>query len=179
MFFAQFLIVLLPIMIPNILHMFVVRYDLLSSLRRPVNQKLFGANKTWRGFVVVPLLTIPVLAMSVYMDGLLPEGAQVGMGTQPLIPYAIVLGLIYCLGELPNSYLKRRMGIAPGQQASKHQGLFIALDHVDSSVPILAFFALTLDLEPFAYFQIWLSGVSLHFVINYLLYLAGVRKSPL
>jgi hypothetical protein len=57
----------------------------------------------------------------------------------PLVCGAI-LGGGYVAGELPNSFVKRRLEIAPGAAApGKLRALFWILDQLDSLVGILAF----------------------------------------
>ena len=45
--------VFLPVLGTPILHAPVLRWNLLPALRRPLNRRLFGENKTWRGALVM------------------------------------------------------------------------------------------------------------------------------
>lgn len=126
-------IVLLPMICSNVCHMLVVKYDLLAFCKVPIWNYGFGANKTWRGFVVLPLLNALFLTLIIQLTG------------QPCAyPFAIgfVLGFVYLLFELPNSFLKRRLGIKPGEAAPKYRLFFYLLDKTDSAFGVLLFFYL-------------------------------------
>src|SRR6478752_4431908 len=126
-------IVLLPMICSNVIHMLVVKRDWLAFCKVPVWNHGFGANKTWRGFVVLPLLNALFLTLIVQLTG------------QPCDhPFALgfVLGFVYLLFELPNSFLKRRLGIKPGEGAPKYRFFFYLLDKTDSAFGVLLFFYL-------------------------------------
>ena len=44
----------IPVVIGGVLHMLVVTHNWLPTLKKPIQQRLFGANKTWRGMLLVP-----------------------------------------------------------------------------------------------------------------------------
>lgn len=115
---------LLPVMIAGCVHMAIVTLNLLPWLAVPLNEQVFGRNKTWRGFIVVPLISLLV-------------GPQC-LGGNIANPMLLggVTGLGYMLGELPNSALKRRLGIPPGEQPTRYKGLFMFLDQADSGVGV-------------------------------------------
>jgi len=45
------LIIAVPLILSNTLHMVVVKYSLLEDLNIPISIRLFGRNKTYRGFL--------------------------------------------------------------------------------------------------------------------------------
>src|SRR3954464_8180587 len=45
--------IFLPVLGMPVAHAPVLRFDLLPWLRRPISRRLFGANKTWRGALVM------------------------------------------------------------------------------------------------------------------------------
>ena len=108
-----------PILAAGLLHVAVIALDLGPSLARPVDggrgpggRPLFGRNKTWRGFVVMPIAT----ALTVVARDALLARAPVRR-RYPRAPSWLIgaaCGAAYVLAELPNSFLKRRLGIAPG-----------------------------------------------------------------
>lgn len=123
----------IPVVIGGVLHMLAVTRDWLPALRRPLNTRLFGANKTWRGLVLVPLLTT-FGALCVWpLEWLLEENRVYG---EHLLLAGFVAGWGYVLAELPNSFLKRRLGIAPGASPDRHKRLFIFLDQLDSGIGV-------------------------------------------
>lgn len=123
----------IPIVIGGVLHMLTVTRDWLPALRQPVCERWFGANKTWRGFVLMPLLTAIGAACLVPAEQWLGEAAV--FGHSPLLA-GFLAGIGYTLAELPNSYIKRRLGIAPGAVPEKHRQLFIFTDQIDSGIGV-------------------------------------------
>ncbi|MDF7759293.1 hypothetical protein PU683_07080 [Kosakonia cowanii] len=115
---------LLPVFIAGCVHMVVVTCNMLPWLAVPLNARLFGSNKTWRGGVVVPLISTLVapLCLADEVDNPWLLGAATGLG--------------YMLGELPNSALKRGLGIAPGTLPVRRKGLFLFLDQADSGIGV-------------------------------------------
>ena len=97
------LILSVPLVIAGGLHMAVVTLDLLPALKIPIHQGWFGRNKTWRGLILMPVAAAlgVMLAASVWP-------AQFG-GWNPVV-LGVLLGLAYALAELPNSFVKRRLG---------------------------------------------------------------------
>lgn len=76
---------------------------------------LFGSSKTIRGLAAAVVMTPPV-------------SAALGLGWQA----GLVIGLFAMLGDLFSSFIKRRLGMAPGSRAP-------ALDQVPESLfPLLA-----------------------------------------
>jgi CDP-diglyceride synthetase len=127
-FLAHIGIVLLPLIIANVLHMMVVKIDFLPSLKHPISQQLFGSNKTWRGFVVVPLLNAFLLfGFSILFKFQLVNAFLIGF----------VLGCVYMLSELPNSYMKRRLGIPAGAPSTKYKILFMLFDKMDAAFGVV------------------------------------------
>ena len=51
-----------------------------------------------------------------------------------LIEFGLLVGLVFNLSELPNSFIKRRLDIPPGDENSK---LFYFIDHMDSTYGVL------------------------------------------
>jgi CDP-diglyceride synthetase len=110
--------------------MVLVKRGALPFLEVPIHAELFGANKTWRGLVVMSISTELFVQFfwrlwnySIHL---------------PLPPFGLGfwLGIFYVVGELPNSWLKRKMGIAAGESAVKNRWLFTALDKLDSSFSV-------------------------------------------
>ena len=191
------------VIVTGILHMVVVRRGWLAGLARPLDggrtfrgQPLFGPNKTWRGLLFMSLAPLLLGALqglawggAAARSGLSPLdlqglGLRLGAPAGPLADgagYALlgfVLGLGYALGELPNSFLKRRVAIEPGKTgAGPLGGLFFLLDQADSVIAALGLGALLLGL-PWAVF--WAGVLSLsafHLLVNALLKLGKVRKN--
>lgn len=102
-------------------------------------------------------------------------------GGSVVLGYAVVnavFGLGYVLGELPNSFLKRRLEITAGRTgAGLVGGFFFLLDQADS---VIAAFVLGALVYPMSWRLVGV-GVGcltgLHLLLNAALYVAKVRKN--
>lgn len=125
----------IPVVIGGVLHMICVKRNYLSALVVPIHTGLLGENKTWRGLLIVPLLTAlggfclwPAewLMMQIFEVNLL---SQWNLGL-----LGLVAGIGYVLAELPNSFFKRRIGVQAGEVPEDKKYWFIALDQLDSGL---------------------------------------------
>ena len=121
----------LPLILGNVLHMIIVNRNWFNGLAFPISKKLLGNSKTYRGIIVLPILTGLLALISSFWFGpfemSLAYDAFVGFG----------LGLAYILAELPNSFVKRRLGLANGEQSKKYKYLQIFTDKSDSLIGVL------------------------------------------
>jgi hypothetical protein len=125
--FALGAIVVTPLFVGFAAHGLCIRFGLLRSLAVPIHTRLFGANKTYRGLVAVALGTAAGFAAIRLPDVLTAVGSRFRLAL-----VGLAVGLAAMLAELPNSFIKRRMGVAPGAQASGLRGMaFHVLDQVD------------------------------------------------
>jgi len=138
----------IPVVIGGVWHMVVVSKDQLSFLKKPINQTLFGDNKTWRGMVVVPLLTaiggLCLWPVEYVLEALTGQGL---LAMYELWFVGLVAGIGYVLAELPNSFYKRRIGILPGEVPEDKKYWFIALDQLDSAIGVALAYWLILDVS--------------------------------
>src|SRR5882757_8124019 len=91
------LIVMVPLLLTNVLHMLVVKYNFFASLAIPIHDGTFGKNKTWRGFLFVPMANACMLGLVSSLAGLKIENVFLLGG---------ILGIAYIASELPNSFIK-------------------------------------------------------------------------
>jgi len=131
----------IPVVIGGVLHMLAVTRNALPALRVPIHADLFGSNKTWRGVLLVPLLT--AFGAICLWPTELHLGENAIFGPQPWLA-GLIAGLGYVLAELPNSFLKRRLGIAPGVTPSRW---FVLGDQLDSGIGVALAYWLYLDLS--------------------------------
>lgn len=138
----------IPVVIGGVWHMVVVSKDQLSFLKKPINQTLFGTNKTWRGMVVVPLLTaiggLCLWPAEYVLEALTGQGL---LSAYELWYVGLVAGVGYVLAELPNSFYKRRIGIQPGEVPEDKKYWFIALDQLDSAIGVALAYWLVLGVS--------------------------------
>jgi hypothetical protein len=127
--------VFLPALGGSLLHAPVLRWDLARPLRRPISRRLFGQNKTWRGALVMSAGTT---AATLALYRLAPYRRRLPQPVAEANPAVVgaLLGLATWLGELPNSFLKRRLGIAPGAQQRSPAGVAISLFDQADWVPV-------------------------------------------
>lgn len=171
------LVLLAPLVLSGILHMIVVTCDLMSFLKIPINEKLFGKNKTLRGFIVMPLLSIPGVFLASWLEVIF--STNTGMNNANPYILGLLLGIFYCLFELPNSYIKRKRGISPGKM-SKDNALFHGIiDQADSGFGLIIIYYFMLQSSVVQLFSFMVLGTIIHLLLNYLLYKLGLRKEPL
>ena len=137
----QALVMALPVVVGGLLHVAVIKLHWFPSLAAiPLDggltwrgRRLFGANKTVRGAVVMVAATAIAAWVSAWLNAGAP--ALPVQHEQPLW-WGALLGAGYILGELPNSAAKRQLDIEPGAAAptTTHPGLrplFWLVDQVD------------------------------------------------
>ena len=81
------------------------------------------------------------------------------------------------IAELPNSYMKRRLGIAAGATPDKNRWLFTALDQIDSGIGVAVAYGLFLDLP---LLTVCLCAITFPFTalgVKRLLFMAKLKKS--
>ena len=177
LFLIKMSLLSLPLVIGGIIHMLVVKKDILSFFKKPINVKWFGQNKTWRGFLVMPLATWPGVLISQNLERLINPEEPLLLGITSWWP-ALALGWGYCLAELPNSFLKRKLGIKEGQTSEHHKWFFIILDQADSVFGCLVVYKLIIILPWNLFWGTFCFGTFVHLFINNLLYLIKIRKNP-
>ena len=171
--------ILLPLMLANIVHMVFIKKDYLTYLRRPISVKLFGSNKTYRGFIVVGCFTALFVQLYQFtnLTYMHTDSVWDGMNYPSIVGF--FLGIMYGLGELPNSYVKRRLGVPPGKTSQRFKYTFIMIDHLDSNIPCYLYIWLLSDVSAADITLFSMLTVFIHFSVNYILYLCGIRKNAL
>lgn len=140
---------------------------------------IFGENKTWAGFVVLPValaLTFAGLRWAVEWSPTWREGVwPLSVGE-----YAILggwTGLGFMIGELPNSFIKRRLGVAPG--AAPRSGVMrlfgFVVDRLDSITGAFVAQAIVVPVGGWYAVYLLLVGPGLHWGFSALLYYLGVK----
>ncbi len=162
------MIVLLPLILSNILHMLVVKYNFLSILNIPLWTNGFGGNKTWRGLIFIPTVNTIILITLNFCFHL-------SMISPAILGFA--LGIAYILFELPNSFFKRKMGIKSGEQHPKFNFIFSMIDKMDSAFGV----ALTYLLLGFVNYKLaiilFIINCLTHITLSRLLVMIKIKKS--
>jgi CDP-archaeol synthase len=135
----QLLWLAVPVIVSGLVHLVVMKRDLLPGLRvLPID-----GGATFRGRRAV--VTIVTVAVSAWVLARLDACC---LGLPMLVPFAedhplrwgLLLGAGYIVGELPNSFAKRQLGISPGASGSGLPGrVFWVVDQLDSLAGMLLF----------------------------------------
>lgn len=146
-------------------------------------RRVFGDNKTVRGFVVmVPAASAAFAGLSAAISWLNPEALS-SLWSLSVGGYAAlgaVAGLGFMGGELPNSFVKRQLDIAPGQAPRGSLAAiacFIA-DRVDSILGMLVAMSVVAPAPPMMWLYVLLIGPGIHLAFSVLLYRLGVKARP-
>ena len=139
----------LPVIAGGLLHIVAIKIDVLSPLARiPVDggltwrgRRLLGDNKTVRGVI----LMISATTLCAVVQGLIESHVEwaralslPGAGRLEPVRWGLLLGTGYIVGELPNSFIKRQLDVAPGGAANGWLGpIFWVIDQVDSLIGVL------------------------------------------
>jgi hypothetical protein len=186
MIILKLLVFAIPATLAAVLHMVVVKFNLLGKLKYPLDfnltyngKRIFGDSKTFRGLFAMVILSILssyfLYWLTITFDTIAELNIIDFVATSPLI-IGVAFGLGYVLAELPNSFVKRQLEIVEGKRGNV---LNIIIDQIDSPIGCM------LAIIPFSRMSIsfFLTGVVfflfLHMFINVMLYLAGLRKNPL
>jgi CDP-2,3-bis-(O-geranylgeranyl)-sn-glycerol synthase len=174
--------VFVPVLGAAVLHAPVLRFDLLRGWKHPIDggrtfrgRRLLGDNKTWRGAAVMsagPLLATTLLFRVGGYRERLPAELR---AANPLLVGAL-LGVSTVVGELPNSFAKRQLGIAPGTQRNAALSLFDQADFVLAAWLLLRPVYRMSAREAAEVFAI---VAAVHVPINVVGRLLGVRSSAL
>lgn len=125
----------------------------------------------------MPIATWPGVVMSRHVEMLTETTSPLFI---PLASFsvAIILGSAYCLAELPNSFLKRRLGILEGKTSPKNKWLFVILDQADSVLGCLLAYKLLMPISWPVFFGTLVTGTLVHLFFNVLLFALKLRKNP-
>lgn len=145
-------------------------------------RRLFGPNKTWKGFVVmVPAATIVFFALGSFANVVPAISAglwQLTSGAWALLGFIAAMG--FMLAELPNSFIKRQLGVDAGgaPAGALTRKLSFVVDRLDSILGMLLAVTLTVPTS----WQVWafvlLIGPVIHWCFSVALYWLGVKARP-
>jgi len=181
-----------PIIFAASLHGIVMKFELLHWLKKPMDmgvtfrgKHLFGPNKTWRGIIVSTFGTVVFSYFISYLylnSEVFKSMSIVDFNRVNPLHLGLALGIGMILGELPNSFLKRQIGISSGKQGSGFSGiLFRIFDQVDL---LLGIWVLLLFVPGFSVLKNWdvllfsiVFALVIHFMMAQIGYYMGMRKN--
>jgi hypothetical protein len=178
--------VFLPVIGAPIAHGPVLQFDLLRALNRPLDggrtfrgRPLFGANKSWRGALAMSggvFACASALHRSEAYRARLP--AELSTLDPAIFGGALALGTV--IGELPNSFLKRQIGIAPGTQRGSLAGVAISVfDQGDFVLAVLLLLRPFWRVSAAQALDAFAVVIAAHAVVNVIGYAIGARKTLL
>jgi hypothetical protein len=141
-------------------------------------RRVFGDNKTLRGFVVmVPAAAVTMPLVAALMERALPPPA--GLWPLTVTGFASLgacCGLGFMLGELPNSLVKRQLGIAPGRAASGQAALWqVVVDRLDSGIGLLVAASLVVRVPWLTWAIVLGVGPIFHWAFSFLMFRLGLK----
>jgi CDP-diglyceride synthetase len=184
---SQILFLGSPLLLAAIAQGLCIKYDWLSRLRRPLDlgrvykgKRIFGDHKTWRGLAINVLFCSLGAIIQAWLQGkgVLPQWLFLLDYESHALTVGVLIGLGMTVGELPNSFLKRRFDIPPGKSREGPLGIaFFIYDQVDLTIGIWVF--LFFLIRPSLWLVLWslLLTLALHLAVSIVGYLLGMRKT--
>ena len=165
-----------------------IRYNWLSALAHPVDfhltirqRRLFGDNKTLRGFIIFSLGATLVFVLQANLLHGMPQFLRLEFfdyGEVNAWLLGFLLGFAAMLSELPNSFLKRQLDIKPGATA---RGVWLPIFYIIDQVDLLLGVWLVLSLYTEVSFNRLIFSVVFIFVVHQIInifgYLLGMRRT--
>lgn len=146
-------------------------------------RRVFGDNKTVRGFaVMIPAASLAFVVLAALMRRITP-GLAAGLWPLTLGEMAALgawAALGFMLGELPNSFVKRQLDIAPGAapRAPAAQVVSFLIDRYDSILGMLAVVTLVAGAPWATWAYVVVLGPPVHWSFSVLLHQLGVKARP-
>lgn len=176
-----------PLLIGLTVHGFSIKFGWFSFLVRPIDngktfrgKRIFGENKTFRGLFAVALGTALgcLIQMFLHRYEFFQKLALLDYSRVTVIFIGLMMGVAAILSEMPNSFIKRQIDIAPGSTANGILKLFFYIfDQIDYLIGVwivLAFFiGVTFQRIIFSAVFIFFS----HQIISVFGYWLGMRKT--
>lgn len=129
---------ILPIFVSGLTFIILLKLNVMKKLAYPLDaglkwhgKRLLGRNKTVRGLIVMGFCTM-IYGFGLYY--LWQDELHLPFDDLQVVVLFLLVGLAYSLGELPNSFIKRRLSIPAGGDVQNGLGryLFRFFDTFDS-----------------------------------------------
>ena len=147
-------------------------------------RRLFGANKMLRGLMVMPIAAAMTFAAAGAAREQLPSWLAAGMWELTAAEYALLglaCGIAFMIFELPNSFLKRQLGVPPGEAPRQPwlKAVCFVLDRCDSTLGVMLAVAIALPLPGETWFWVFVLGPASHALFSTLLHRIGEKARAL
>ena len=189
---AMMYVTLAPVIMAGVFNMIFCKLGILKILQIPMDggrtlrdgNRIFGDNKTWKGFIGYLIFgTLSTVIWGVVIKNTaLNSLSFFYINNENTVAFNLIVGVLlgfaYALFELPNSFVKRRLGIKPGKPAKGlEKVIFVFVDQADSIFGCALVVWLFYNLGILKYIGFVVVGAGTHIVINMLLYFAHLRKN--
>lgn len=162
----------LPAGIANLVPPLANKIPVLNQWKTPLDfgksykgKRIFGDNKTWRGLVIgVMAAMLSAVAIAKLNQNVVGTSSQLAVG--------FMLGFGSLLGDAIESFIKRQIGIKPGQS-------WMPYDQLDYIIGGLIFVSFVVVVPAWAILTIIFVYFGLHFIFSYLGYLFGFKQKPI
>jgi CDP-2,3-bis-(O-geranylgeranyl)-sn-glycerol synthase len=139
-------------------------------------RRIFGANKTLRGFVVM----VPAAAVAFAAIAAISGGESAGLWPLAVSGYAALgawAAIGFMAGELPNSFVKRQFDIAPGSAplGRLRTAVHFAIDRLDSGVGMLAAISLVVPAPLATWLVVLIVGPAIHWSFSVAMFHLGIK----
>jgi hypothetical protein len=176
---------ILPLLVAGAVHAPVIKKNIAPALAKPLDfgrtfrgVRIFGDNKTWRGVLLMSGVSVLVVFVQSRLHPLEPfrEVSVVDYSRTSWLVLGLALGASYSLSELPNSFLKRRLGIPPGGVSRRRAALQYVVDQADSALGGTIVLVLFLGLGWERLLLVFAVGFLLHVAMDQLFFLCSVKR---
>ncbi len=185
-------ITMMPLLLGGIFNMVFTKTKLYKKYKYPIdcgrnwidNKRIFGDNKTIIGFismVVFCTLFQIIWGFICAKTGLSTQNAFYIIYSNTFVYNLLIgflIGILYMLFELPNSFIKRRLNIVPGLTKKGLIGtLFFFIDQIDSLAGVFLLLILFSDVSFFTYLAYLFVGAFTHISVNLILFSLKIRRN--
>jgi len=182
----------LPLIAGGIANMIFTKTTLYKNHRYPIDgfknykdgKRIFGDNKTWIGFfsMIIFCIIFQVLFGILFNELSISQCNDLYIVNENTITFnfliGCLIGFVYMISELPNSFIKRRLDIKSGKTDKGIKGvIFFMIDQIDSLIGVMFVIYLFSDFTILKYFGYVIVGGFTHIAINLILYLLKIRRN--
>ncbi len=130
----------------------------------PVHKRWFGKNKTWRGIIFAVIFGMIVA----FIQSRFTFGIEI-LDYSNWLLIGFLLGLGAIIGDLAESFIKRRLGIKPGER-------FFPWDQLDFIIGGLVFVSVYFVPPWQVVVMLLVLSVILHVSVNHIAFYLGIRN---
>lgn len=192
MWIIEAYITMMPLIIAGILNMIFCRSRLYKKCAYPIDggrifidgRRVLGDNKTIIGaisMIVISSASMVIWGVVIKAFGIsgLSQFYRVNENNIILNIYlGAIIGAAYIVAELPNSFIKRRLGIECGKVGGGLIGsIFYIIDQIDSLIVVFIILILYSNISIIEYMGYIILGAATHSIINMILYKAKIRRN--